>query len=70
MHSAPPPPDALSRLRAAGEGVHLLSLAWIGVEAGIFDALNHQPATPSTLAAARGLDPAYAQRWAEAALAA
>lgn len=69
MHSQSPPPDALSRLRAAGEGVHLLSLAWIGVEAGIFDLIAAQPSTPEQIAAARGLDPAYAQRWAEAALA-
>jgi SAM-dependent methyltransferase len=69
MHSVPPPPDALSRLRAAGEGVQLLSLAWVGVEAGIFNLIAAQPSTPDQIAAARGLDPAYAQRWAEAALA-
>jgi N-acetylglucosamine kinase-like BadF-type ATPase len=54
MHSDPPPPDAHSRLRAAGEGVQLLSLAWVGVEAGIFDLIAAQASTPAQIAAARG----------------
>lgn len=63
------PTDPLDSLRHAADGAQRLAIAWLGVEAGLFDALAACAATPVAIAAARGLDPVYTQRWAEAALA-
>jgi SAM-dependent methyltransferase len=62
-------PRLRAQLLSDAEATRRLSLAYVGVTAGLFVALEAGPDTAAGLAARASVDPATTQRWADAAAA-